>query len=55
MGVTAKRGLWLLNFIKEMEEARYTVHMRRFGGVPWETRFPCPSPGLAEGAPGTLV
>ena len=31
MGVTAKRGLWLLNFIKEMEEARYTVHMRRFG------------------------
>ena len=31
MGVTAKRGLWLLNFIKELEEARYTVHMRGFG------------------------
>ena len=31
MGVTAKRGLCLLNFIKELEEARYTVHMRGFG------------------------
>ena len=31
MGVTEKRGQWLVSFVKEMEEARFTVHMRRFG------------------------
>ena len=55
MGVTARRGPWLLNFIKEMEEARYTVHMRPFWGIPWKTGLLGPSPCLAEGTPGATI
>ena len=56
MGVTEKRGQWLVSFVKEMEEARFTVHMHEtLWGVPGSAGFLGLRFDLVEGSLGTAV
>ena len=39
LGVIARRGEWLLNFIREMAQSKYVISMRRFAEFPGRMAF----------------